>query len=87
MKISAIIAGVIGGIAVCALDSNSIWPVIIVFVCLAYLVFVICVKWDDMMRYWVSKGYWSYEPEDLGEIDDLWGKADVLEWDDKWRKK
>ena len=87
MKISAIIAGVIGAISVCALDTNNIWPVIITLLCLAWVVFVACAKWDDMMRYWVSKGYWDYADDDLGEIEDLWGRADVLEWDDKWRKK
>lgn len=87
MKISGIIAGVIGGIAVCGLDSNSVWPVITAFICLGYLVFVAIVNWDSWMRYWNSKGYWNYADEDLGEIEDLWGRADVLEWDDKWRKK
>lgn len=87
MKISAIIAGIIGAIAVLSLDSASVYPIIITCICLAWLVFVVCVKWDELMRYWVSKGYWDYEPEDLGEIDDLWGRADVLEWDKKWNKK
>ena len=87
MKISAIIAGVIGAISVCALDTNSIWPVIITLLCLAWVVFVAVTQWDSWMRYWNSKGYWDYADEDLGEIEDLWGRADVLEWDDKWRKK
>lgn len=72
MKISAIFAGVIGAIAVMALDSMSIWPIVIACICFGYLVFVICVKWDELMRYWVSKGYWSYDSDDLGEITDLW---------------
>lgn len=87
MKISGIVAGVIGAISVCALDSASIWPVIVALICMAYLVFVVCVEWDSWMRYWNSKGYWKYADDDLGEVEELFGKADVLEWDDKLRKK
>lgn len=80
MKISAIIAGVIGAISVCALDTNSIWPVIITLLCLAWVVFVACAKWDDMMRFWVSKGYWSYGDDYL---EDPWEKADIYEYKKK----
>ena len=87
MKISAIIVGCIGALAILSLDSNSALPVIVACGCLAYEVFFVCVNWDNWMRKWNSEGFWDYADEDLGEIDDLWGRADVLEWDDKWRKK
>lgn len=70
MKISAIFAGVIGAIAVMALDSMSIWPIVIACICFGYLVLVVCIEWDSWMRIWTAKGYWRFDNDDY--VDDIW---------------
>ena len=87
MKISAIVIGCIGALAIMSLDSSNVLPIIVACGCLVYEVFFVCVNWDNWMRKWNAEGYWDYEPEDLGEIEDLWGRADIVEWDKRWNKK
>lgn len=61
MKISAIVVGIIGVLSVLSLDADSPMPVIVACICLAYEVFAVCVKWDDLMRKAVQMGWLDFE--------------------------
>lgn len=84
MKISAIVIGCIGALAIMSLDSNNVLPIIVACGCLVYEVFFVCVNWDSWMRKWNAEGFWGYG-EDY--IEDPWERADIVKWDKKWNKK
>lgn len=51
LKTSAIVATAISLFYIVTLDNiDNIWQYAICFICLVYLIFVLCVKWDAIVR-------------------------------------
>ena len=51
-KTSAIVATAISLYFIITLDNiTNVWQYIICFVCLVYLLFVLCIKWDAIVRF------------------------------------